>query len=194
MWDEEEINQYLEKNLKIKRYKHSIGVRDTSVKLAQLYGAHVDKARIAGLVHDCAKCMSDDELIYIANKNGIVIDEVLKETPNLLHGPVAAVIARDKMGIYDEDILSAVAYHTTGKENMTLMQKIVYVSDYIEPMRDFPGVDKIRKDAFLNLDRALLDSFDNTIKHVIDKRQLLHVNTIKGRNYLISQYKNKICK
>ncbi|WP_446898720.1 bis(5'-nucleosyl)-tetraphosphatase (symmetrical) YqeK [Clostridium sp. LBM24168] len=189
MWDEEQIDKYLKANLKVKRYEHSLGVSSTAVKLADLYGANVTKARIAGLIHDCAKCMSDNELIDIANKNKIIIDEVLKETPNLLHGSVASIIARDKMGIYDEDILSAVAYHTTGKENMSLMEKIIYVADYIEPMRDFPGVDKIRKDAMENLDRALLGSFNNTIKHVIDKKQLLHLNTIKGRNFLISQYK-----
>lgn len=189
MWDEEQIKEYLKKNLKVKRYEHSLGVSSTAEKLAKLYGVDTTKARIAGLVHDCAKCMSDKELIDIANKNEIVIDEVLEETPNLLHGPVASVIARDKMGIYDSDILSSIAYHTTGKKNMNLMEKIIYVADYIEPMRDFPGVDKIRNDAMENLDRALLDSFNNTIKHVIDKKQLLHLNTIKGRNYLISKYK-----
>lgn len=189
MWDEGRIDKYLKTNLKEKRYEHSLGVSSTAVKLADLYGADITKARIAGLIHDCAKCMSDNELIDIANKNGIVIDEVLEETPNLLHGPVASVIAKDEMGICDEEILSSIAYHTTGKENMSLMEKIIYVADYIEPMRDFPGVDKIRKDAMENLDRALLDSFNNTIKHVIDKKQMLHLNTIKGRNYLISQYK-----
>lgn len=189
MWDEGEINRYLKTNLKVKRYEHSLGVSSTAVSLAKIYGADVSKARIAGLIHDCAKCMSDSELIDIAERNGIIIDEVLDETPNLLHGPVGSVVARDKMGIHDDEILNAVAYHTTGKEDMSLMEKIIYVADYIEPMRDFPGVDKIREDAVDNLDRALLDSFNNTIKHVIDKKQLLHLNTIKGRNYLISQYK-----
>ncbi|MCH3964717.1 MAG: bis(5'-nucleosyl)-tetraphosphatase (symmetrical) YqeK [Clostridium sp.] len=189
MWDEGEIDRYLKTNLKVTRYEHSLGVSSTAVRLAKIYGANVSKARVAGLIHDCAKCMSDSELIDIAERNGIIIDEVLDETPNLLHGPVGSIIARDKMGIHDDEILNAVAYHTTGKEDMSLMEKIIYVADYIEPMRDFPGVDKIREDAVDNLDRALLDSFNNTIKHVIDKKQLLHLNTIKGRNYLISQYK-----
>jgi predicted HD superfamily hydrolase involved in NAD metabolism len=189
MWDEKQIIEYLKENLKINRFKHSLGVRDTAEKLAKLYNVNVYNTKIAGLVHDCAKCMSDEELISIANKNNITIDEVFEETPNLLHGPVGAVIARDKMGISDKDILSAVAYHTTGKEDMTLMEKIIYIADYIEPGRNFPGVNDIRNDALINLDKTLLDCFNNTIKHVINKGQLLHVNTIKGRNYLISQYK-----
>ncbi|MBP2033009.1 putative HD superfamily hydrolase involved in NAD metabolism [Clostridium algifaecis] len=189
MWDEEEIQEYLKVNLKATRYEHSLGVRDTAVKLAKIYGADEKKARIAGLVHDCAKYVPGDELISIASENDIAIDDVFMETPSLLHGAVAAVIAKNKMGVYDDDILSAITYHTTGKENMSLMEKIIYVADYIEPNRDFPGVDRIRKEALENLDTALLDSFNSTIKHVIDKKELLHLNTIRGRNYLISQYK-----
>jgi predicted HD superfamily hydrolase involved in NAD metabolism len=189
MWDEEQIEQYLKANLKPKRYQHSLGVRDTAGKLANRYGADEKKARLAGLIHDCAKCMSDSDLISIANENGINIDEVLEETPNLLHGVVACVIAKDKMEINDTDILSAVAYHTTGRPNMTILEKIIYLADYIEPMRDFPGVDDIRQEAEKSLDKALLHSFNSTIRHVLNKGQLLHLNTIKGRNYLISQYK-----
>lgn len=189
MWDEEKIQEYLRLNLKPKRYEHSLGVRDTAVKLAKIYGVDEKKARAAGLVHDCAKYMPGNELIAIASKNNIVIDDVLRETPSLLHGAVAAIIAKDKMGIYDNNILSAIRYHTTGKENMSLMEKIIYVADYIEPMRDFPGVDRIRKEAVEDLDAALLDSFNSTIRHVIDKKELLHVNTIKGRNYLIEKCK-----
>ncbi|MCH4200703.1 bis(5'-nucleosyl)-tetraphosphatase (symmetrical) YqeK, partial [Clostridium tyrobutyricum] len=91
--------------------------------------------------------------------------------------------------INDTDILSAVAYHTTGRPNMTILEKIIYLADYIEPMRDFPGVDDIRQEAEKSLDKALLHSFNSTIRHVLNKGQLLHLNTIKGRNYLISQYK-----
>lgn len=185
MWNEEQIIEYLKEKLKKNRYEHSLGVRDTAIKLAEIYNADVKKARAAGLVHDCAKYMSDEEILSIAEQNDIYIDEVSRVNPQLLHGSIAAVIAKNIMGIYDEEILNAVKYHTTGKKNMSSLEKIVYISDYIEPLRDFPGVEDLRKKAFTDLDGAMLDAFNNTIKVVIIRNQLLHVNTIQGRNYLI---------
>jgi predicted HD superfamily hydrolase involved in NAD metabolism len=165
-------------------------VRDTAVKMAKIYGADIDKARTAGLVHDCAKYMSNEEILDIASKNNINVDEVAKANPQLLHGSIASVIARNDMGIYDEEILDAIKYHTTGKKNMNLLEKIIYISDYIEPLRDFPGVEDLRKKALVNLDDALLDAFNNTIEVVISRNQLLHMNTIEGRNYLICKKMN----
>ncbi|MHC6179050.1 bis(5'-nucleosyl)-tetraphosphatase (symmetrical) YqeK [Clostridium sp. JNZ X4-2] len=185
MWNEEQIIEYLKEKLKKNRYEHSLGVRDTAVKLAEIYNDDVKKARTAGLVHDCAKYMSNEEILSIAEENHICIDEVSKVNPQLLHGSIAAVIAKNIMGIYDEEILNAVRYHTTGKRNMSSLEKIIYISDYIEPLRDFPGVEDLRKKAFTDLDGAMLDAFNNTIKVVIMRNQLLHVNTIQGRNYLI---------
>lgn len=187
MWSEQQIKDYLKENLKPKRYEHSLGVRDTAVKLAKIYNCDIEKANKAGLVHDCAKNMTDAELIDIAKKSGLVIDEVCEESPQLLHGPVGALIAKEKMGIEDKDILNAIAYHTTGRKHMSLLEKIVYIADYIEPLRNFPGVDELREKAFINLDEALLKSFNNTIKFIIDRGQLLHLNTIEGRNYLVSK-------
>lgn len=185
MWNEEQIIEYLKEKLKKNRYEHSLGVRDTAIKLAEIYNVDVKKARAAGLVHDCAKYMSNEEILSIAEENDIYIDEVSRVNPQLLHGGIAAVIAKNIMGIYDEEILNAVRYHTTGKKNMSSLEKIVYISDYIEPLRDFPGVEDLRKKAFTDLDGAMLDAFNNTIKVVIIRNQLLHVNTIQGRNYLI---------
>lgn len=190
MWDEGQIIEYLKENLKESRYEHSLSVRDTAVKMAKIYGADIDKARTAGLVHDCAKYMSNEEILDIASKNNINVDEVAKANPQLLHGSIASVIAQNDMGIYDEEILDAIKYHTTGKKNMNLLEKIIYISDYIEPLRDFPGVEDLRKKALVNLDDALLDAFNNTIEVVISRNQLLHMNTIEGRNYLICKKMN----
>ncbi len=190
MWSEKQIENYLQEKLKIKRYEHSLSVRDTAIKLAGLYGENVEKAKLAALVHDCAKNMSDEEILSMVKSHKIEIDSTCKESPQLIHGAVAAIIAKEKMGIDDEEVLNAVTYHTTGRTNMSMLEKIIYISDYIEPLRNFPGVEVLRKVACEDLDRALLMSFDNTIKFVIERGQLIHMDTIKGRNFIISQLKN----
>ncbi|QGU95525.1 HD domain-containing protein [Clostridium bovifaecis] len=185
MWTEEKIIEYLKENLKKERFDHSLSVRDTAIKLAKIYGEDVEKAKMAALMHDCAKCISDEEMINISEKYGHNIDEVSRNAPNILHGHVGAYIAKYTMGISDENILNAIAYHTTGRKNMSLLEKI-YIADYIEPLRDFPGVDEMRRIAYYeNLDKALMLSFNNTIKYIVDRNQLLHNDTIEARNYML---------
>lgn len=185
MISEGEMETYLRQNLTDKRFVHSLGVRDTAVKLAELYGGNTEKARIAGLVHDCAKNMDSSDMISIIKGEGLLIDEISMKNTELLHGLAGSIIARKKFGICDEEILSSIIYHTTGKEDMSLLEKIIYLSDYIEPSREFEGVQTLRELAFKDLDSALLKSFDNTIRYVILKGQLLHYNTIAARNYII---------
>lgn len=185
MWSENEIIDYLRKNLKLTRYEHSLSVRDTAVKLAKKYGADVEKARIAGLAHDCAKNMSDEDLLNMALSHGINVDSVCKENPKLLHGFIGSIVAKEKFGIQDQEILNSIAYHTTGKKDMDLLQKIIYIADYVEPLRNFPGVDELRMEVTHDLNKAVLMAFNNTIKCVIERGQLLHVNTIEGRNYIL---------
>jgi predicted HD superfamily hydrolase involved in NAD metabolism len=185
MWNEDEIIKYLEKNLNNHRYIHSLNVSKTAVKLAELYGADINKAKVAGLIHDCAKKLSDEELLDIFKCNNIRVDTISMNSPQLLHGWAAAIIAKQTMGIDDYEILSAVKYHTTGKKDMSLLEKIIYIADYIEPGRDFPGVDELRKITFENLDEGLLKAFDSTIKYVIERNQLIHLDTIEGRNFLL---------
>lgn len=185
MWSEEQIDDYLRVNLNKSRYEHSLGVRDASIRLAQRYSEDIFKAKIAGLVHDCAKNMSDDELINIVSSKGYEIDSVSLKCPQLLHGIAASIIAEERMEIYDKDILSAVAYHTTGRINMSKLEKIIYIADYIEPSRSFPGVEELRIAVFDDLDKALVKAFDSTIRYVLERHQLLHINTIQARNYLL---------
>lgn len=186
MWSENKIQEYLKLNLKYKRYEHSLSVRDTAVKLAKIYNVDIEKARVAGLVHDCAKNMTDGQLLDIALSHKIRIDEVCQESPQLVHGAVGAILANEIMGITDEETLNAITYHTTGRKNMSMLDKIIYIADYIEPLRNFPGVEELRSTAFEDIDKALLKSFDNTIKFVIDRGQLLHYDTIEARNYVLS--------
>lgn len=186
MWTEEQMIEYLKDNLKESRFNHSIGVRDTAIKLAKIYGEDEEKAKIAGLIHDCAKYINNDNMLNISKKYGHNITEVEKNTPSILHGCVGAYIAENIMGITDKYILDAIIYHTTGRKNMTLLDKIIYLADYIEPLRNFPGVDNVRNIAYnKGLDEAIMISFNNTIKYVIERNQLLHNKTVEARNYML---------
>lgn len=186
MWNELMMEDYLKKNLNSHRYEHSLSVRDTAVKLAAHLKEDTEKAKVAGLIHDCAKNMEDKEIINIIGKSGHNIDEVEKNNPNIMHGLAGAIIAKDIMGVYNKDILNAIAFHTTGRKNMSTLEKIIYISDYIEPNRNFPGVESLRKLTYENLDEALLMSFDNTLRYVIERKQLIHYKTIEARNYLMT--------
>ncbi|OPJ55563.1 bis(5'-nucleosyl)-tetraphosphatase (symmetrical) YqeK [Alkalithermobacter paradoxus] len=169
-----------------KRLVHSLGVVESAKKLAKIYGEDVKKAEVAALLHDCAKCLGKDEVLYYVRKYNILLDDIQKKELELAHGIVGAYISKDIFKVDDESILSAITYHTTGKENMSKLEKIIYVADFIEPNRDYPGVDKLRNTAYNeDLDKALLMSFDNTIKYVISIQKILHPITVKARNYLL---------
>lgn len=186
MWTQDEIKAYLKNNLKESRYKHTLGVMETAIRLADIYNCSKEKAIYAALIHDVAKYESDEKLIEICTCNGYEIGSIEKKSPYLLHGLAGAILAKEKMGITDEDILNAAIYHTTGRENMTLLEKIIYISDCIEPNRIFPGVEELRKITFNNLDTGILKSLDDSIKFIIDRGLLIHGDTIKARNYLLN--------
>ena len=131
--------------------------------------------------------MKATELIKIASEHGIHIDEIYTNNPSILHGLVGSIIAREVMEIKDEDILSAIRYHTTGRKNMSILEKIIYISDYIEPLRKFNGVEELRTLSVTDLDTAVIQSLENTIKYVISQKELLHIDTIDARNYLLNK-------
>ena len=185
LWTEEEIVNYLKKNLSMSRFNHSISVSKTAISLAEKNGVDARKAKIAGLVHDCGKNLKDEELLSLITKHGYEIGEISRECPQLLHGLAGAVIAKDLMGVYDSEILDAITYHTTGRRKMSTLEKIIYISDYIEPLRDFPGVQELRVITNENLDKGMLKALDNTITYVISKGQLLQKDTIDARNFLL---------
>lgn len=180
-----EIQRILKEAIGAKRYIHSLGVMDTAIKLASKYNYNTDKAALAGLIHDCGKLKDDKEILKMAKKTGIIQDNVMTNNPALIHGPLGAIIAKEIYGINDRDVLDAVRYHTTGRVRMSLLDKIVYLSDYIEPYRSFHGVKEVRELAYLDLDKALLMSMENTIVHIINKGLLLHHDTVSARNDLI---------
>ncbi|MDI3480466.1 MAG: hypothetical protein PWQ97_121 [Tepidanaerobacteraceae bacterium] len=181
----ENIISELKKSLNEGRFKHSLGVMETASVLARRYGADPEKAQLAGLIHDCARDIPFDRQLKMAENFGILLDDIQKSEPVLIHGPLGAEIARSTFDIKDEEILNAVRLHTTGDKNMTLLEKIIYLSDYIEPQRCFQGVEDLRAKAFMDLEEALIAAFDSCIRHVMERQGLLHPKTISARNFIL---------
>lgn len=182
-----EIQNELKQRLKPKRYKHTLGVVESAENLTRRYGGDVKQARIAALLHDCAKNMDDRQLLDMARAFKLPLDSVVIAEPQLLHGAVGAVIAKTDFDINDPMILDAITYHTTGRTQMTTLDKIIYLADYIEPNRDFPGVDELRAMSEKNLEDACILGLTHTIQFVLSKDGLVHPLTIEARNDLILQ-------
>ena len=152
----QKLRKQLENELKPDRFDHTLGMAYTAANMAFLYGADIEKALIAGYLHDCAKCMTHEEQIKICEKNDIEITEVERKNHSLLHAKVGMYLARTKYDVYDPEILGAIRWHTTGREDMTLLEKIVYIADFIEPnRRPLENMAEIRKEAFTDLDKCL---------------------------------------
>lgn len=149
------------------RYEHTLGVEFTAASLAMRYGIDIDKAEIAGLLHDCAKCIDDEDKIYDCKKYKIELTEVEKRNPFLIHSKLGAVYANKLYGIDDEEIISAIRFHTTGKPDMTMLEKIIFIADYIEPGRDkAPNLQEIRKMSFMDIDEAMYMILKDTLDYL----------------------------
>ena len=169
--------------LKHKRIPHVLGTEQEAIRLAERYGADVEKARRAALLHDCTKKLDMEEQLALCRRYGIQLDELEQKALKLLHSKTGAAIARDVFGV-DDDIYSAIWYHTTGHAGMTKLEKIIYLADYIEPSRDFPGVDKLRKVGYEDLDRGLLMGLEMTIEEITSMGNPVHHATIEARDAL----------
>lgn len=166
-------------------YRHSLGVAEAALYLADLHGADPRKAYLAGMVHDYGKRYSSEELLRKAHFLGVQLDRIARQEERLLHAPVGAALIVSELKISDSDIIKAVAYHTTGRSNMTLLEKVVYLADFIEKGRDFEGVDLIREAACNNIDQALLAAVNQTIESVLTRGLLLHPRSVAFRNSLL---------
>ncbi|MGI6606776.1 MAG: bis(5'-nucleosyl)-tetraphosphatase (symmetrical) YqeK [Peptococcia bacterium] len=185
-----EFEQYCQKireRLSPDRYAHSLRVVEKALDLAKQSRCSMDvhKLRLAALMHDYAKDMPPQELLSIASEHGLITAEAEKVQPDLLHGAVGAFLCRRDFGLSaaDEEILHAIRYHTTGCEKMSLLDKIVYLADLLEPGRTFAGVDELRRICQDDLDAGLLFAFDNTIEYVLAKKLLIHPLTVQARNW-----------
>lgn len=161
------LQNKMKKTLETKRFEHTLGVAYTAANLAFVYGTDDKKALIAGLLHDSAKCLSHKKRLAVCKKNGIEISKVEAQNPVLLHAKVGAFFAKEKYGIKDSEILDAILYHTTGRPDMGLLEKIIYVADFIEPHRKkLPRLNEIRKMAFEDLDMAIYMILENSLSYL----------------------------
>ena len=180
----EKCRKILKDSISSKRYIHSIGVSNTAACLAMRYGYDCRVSYLAGLLHDCAKGLSETELLDEAKKAGLEVSDIEKESPELLHSKVGSIIAKEKYRIEDEEILSAIYYHTTGRPGMTLNEKIIFVADYIEPNRtNLPDLDKIRAVAFSDIDEAIAMMCKNTLDHLKCNGKAIDRTTIDTYEY-----------
>lgn len=176
------INSYIEKNFSEKRKIHTEGVRKTAIRLAEKYGADPKKAEVAALFHDMYRGVPVNALNYYVKHLGL--DRRYMDNCNLAHGKIAAIIMKRDYGIEDSDILNAVSFHTTGRAGMSLLEKIIYIADAIEPSRRYPGVDELREAAEKDLDLACLLSLEHTIEYVKSQGSFLDEDTLRARDDL----------
>ncbi|MDO5715834.1 MAG: bis(5'-nucleosyl)-tetraphosphatase (symmetrical) YqeK [Tissierellia bacterium] len=183
----EKIRQKIEARIGKKRMEHTYRVMETAEKLATIYNVDVEKVKTAAFLHDCAKMKDRKDLIRAANHYDMLLTKEMKKAPQIIHAYLGALIAEREYHIKDEDILNGIQYHTTGRENMSDLEKIIFLADYMEPKRNFPGVEKARELAEKDLNEAMLYALTQTIHHLLDSNEVIALDTIKARNYLLEK-------
>ncbi len=185
--DLRKIRKAMENELDPKRYEHTLGVEYTAAALAMRYDADIANARLAGLLHDCAKCLSDEKKLSICSKNKIEVSEVEKRNPFLLHAKVGAYLAKAEYDVEDMDVVNAICNHTTGRPQMSLLEKIIFIADYIEPGRkQAPNLAEIRKLAFIDLDKALVRVLEDTLTYLKESGGEMDPMTKQTYDYYVS--------
>lgn len=161
------IQEKLKSALDEPRYKHTIGVMYTAGSMARAFGYPIEKAMLAGLLHDCAKCITHEEKVRLCQENNIAISNAEYANLSLLHAKAGAVLAQSLYEIEDMEILHAIQVHTTGEPNMSLLDKIIYIADYIEPGRDrAPRLEEIRKLAFSDINQCMAEILYDTLMYL----------------------------
>ncbi|MEW4370690.1 bis(5'-nucleosyl)-tetraphosphatase (symmetrical) YqeK [Paenibacillus kandeliae] len=182
----DELIQSVSARMPEKRWRHTEGVMHSAILLAKRYGADPEKAEIAAILHDVAKYWPTEQQEQVLRDKALN-DELLLYDKPLWHAEIGAYVAEQEYGITDEEILNAIRYHTSGRVGMTLLDKVICLADYIEPGRDFPGVDHIRHLSEVSLEAALVAGFDSTIHLLLARRQVIYPLTMLSRNDLVKQ-------
>ncbi len=178
------MQKKLKKYIDEARYMHTLGVMYTAASLAMCYGEDLARAQVAGLLHDSAKCIPNPKKLKLCRQHGIPITEAEQRAPYLLHAKLGAYIAREKYHIQDPEILSAIECHTTGKPDMTLLEKIIFISDYIEPLRSkAANLAEIRELAFHDLDKAVYRTMQDTLHYLKEENASLDDQTVVAYQY-----------
>lgn len=193
IYDLNKMNKKLKKYVDEGRFIHTQGVMHTSACLAMVHGEDILHAQAAGLLHDCAKCIPNDKKVKMCMKHGIEMTSSELENPFLLHAKLGAYVANKKYHIDDEDILSAIRYHTTGRAGMSLLEKIVFVADYIEPNRyKAKNLAEIRKMSFSDLDEAVYMILRDTLKYLRSNPNSIDMTTNSAYEYYKEIHETKV--
>ena len=188
----QKLRKKLQKHLDAERFLHTQGVQYTCAAFAMRYGYDLGKAQVAGLLHDCAKCLSDEKKIRICHENAIEISLAERQNPFLLHAKVGAFLAKKKYHIADEEILNAIRYHTTGRADMTLLEKITYIADFIEPHRKpLPNHFLIRQVSFQDLDEAMYLILKDVLSYLQVTSDKTDPTTQDAYDYYAALYQKK---
>ena len=180
-----EFLEEIKKRLNPDRLYHSLNVADEAKKLAKHYGADEQKAFTAGLLHDILKNTPDSELLQYFERNGIMLTETERASRKTWHAMAGADFLRRELHVTDEDILSAVRWHTTGRAGMTLLDKLLFVADFISADRDYPGVERMREKAYVSLEDAMLEGLQFTINELVENAWPVHEDSIRAYNELV---------
>ena len=180
-----EIEEKLKNTLDEKRYRHTLGVSYTAAAIAMAHGADVQKARLAGILHDCAKYIPKEDRLRLCTENGIEVTEIERKNTSLLHSKLGVYIAKRDFKIEDEEIFGAIRWHTTGHPGMTLLEQIIYIADYIEPNRDDDMVisEEIRKTAYTNLDKCCKLIMEHIVEYIRSSAKEMDEMTLEAYNY-----------
>lgn len=187
----EEMKSILKTSLPLKRYQHSVAVYETAMELASVHKLDKEKVAVAALLHDCGREIPGRDSLSKAAELGIEVDETEANQPILLHAKLGVYFARHKYGVKDQEILDGILYHTTGAKNMTPLAMAVYLADLLEPTRDFPGIEEMRRLAKQDMEKAMMRAYAQTIRYLLEYDLLIHPNCIYGYNQLAAKYKNK---
>ena len=181
----EHIKEAVKSKLKQNRYSHSVAVLETAIELAKVHNVSEQDAAWASLLHDYAKNLEDEEMLWHIERYGVTMDMVIESRINLAHGLVGAEMVKEEFHVKNEDILNAIRNHTFGRAEMSDLEKVIYLADFIEPGRYFKGVHQLREVAYKNLNDAMLMALEHTIEYIIGSKRLLHPNTVLARNYFV---------
>ncbi|WP_339146962.1 MULTISPECIES: bis(5'-nucleosyl)-tetraphosphatase (symmetrical) YqeK [unclassified Sutcliffiella] len=173
-----------------RRYVHTLGVMETAIKLAEIYKVDVGKAELAAIFHDYAKFRDKEEMRQIII-NQKMPQDLLQHHDELWHAPVGAYLVENEVGITDHEVLEAIRCHTSGKINMSPLDKVLFVADYIEPGRDFPGVEQVRESAMNSLDIAVIQAMKNTITFLLKRNQPIYPDTFHAYNDMTMKVKER---
>lgn len=181
------LQQKMQKKLDKYRYEHTLGVMYTAGALAMCHAVDLDQALLAGLLHDCAKCYSDEKKFELCEQYHVLLTDIEKQNPALIHAKLGAILAKEKYGIENEDICRAIASHTTGAPAMDKLQQIIFIADYIEPHRDHDDhLREIRYEAFEDLNSACCMILSSTLEYLSNSPKLIDPMTMQTYLYYIN--------